>query len=506
MNSKKSKGKKPKISEEDKREKIRDALMKKKSFEEKALQLVEQMLEKKITSEALLESALILNQGFYQDAVEERSLTGVCGYPICDNQKPSFHNKGKFHISLKDKKVYDLADRKFFCSNFCFKASNFFKEQLETSPLWMQENVKNYQNITLYHKDKNESNNNLREMRGEEVDIGLIESMGKNDDNQRHQQHKLDIENEDDLEDDIGSRGFQDFPLEEPEENSDLEKRAAIKVVPKKPNKPVLSSESPFDVVKRTLVNWFTVDSFRVLFGEEQLKTRLRECNVSDSDGVWAAAVGDTSLEEQYQARYRELCRRLDLAEILEDRDSVTEADRLPLPSFELLKKHSEEENLKMGAFLAGQQSFDRELVTSVVEKEVDTAEPRIPLLDHRAQQQLRRKLVLEYLMKTAPDILKLIKLTLDDIRTDLKKLVNTFKLSADNVTFKPEEWTLLVIVILKLLSELNSDVNKALLEDDHKKCFTLVLMSYQIDMTQIDLLIRDLTADIKLLVANYQL
>ena len=67
MTSTKNKGKKPKISEEEKREKIRDALMKKKSFEENALRLVEQLMSPKITREFLLQSASILNQGFYQD-------------------------------------------------------------------------------------------------------------------------------------------------------------------------------------------------------------------------------------------------------------------------------------------------------------------------------------------------------------------------------------------------------------------------------------------------------
>lgn len=51
--------------------------------------------------------------------------------------------KKQFHISLVNKKVYDITERKNFCSNNCFKASNFIKEQMLTSPLWMrnQENV-----------------------------------------------------------------------------------------------------------------------------------------------------------------------------------------------------------------------------------------------------------------------------------------------------------------------------------------------------------------------------
>ena len=89
---------KPKLSEEEKREQIRSgkylklnfwlvnskilisdwltALLKKKSFEEKALHLVESLMQTGLKPDFLIESAQFLNQSFYSDAVEERSLTG----------------------------------------------------------------------------------------------------------------------------------------------------------------------------------------------------------------------------------------------------------------------------------------------------------------------------------------------------------------------------------------------------------------------------------------------
>lgn len=63
--SKSSKTKKPKLTEEEKRERVREALLKKKSFEDKALQLVEQLLETGLTPDFLIESAHVLNQGMY---------------------------------------------------------------------------------------------------------------------------------------------------------------------------------------------------------------------------------------------------------------------------------------------------------------------------------------------------------------------------------------------------------------------------------------------------------
>ena len=471
MTNTRVKVKKPKISEAEKREKIRDALMKKKSFEQDALRLVEKLMEPNISREFLIQSASVLNQGFYQDSVEERSLTGVCGYPLCDNTRPNFEKKGKYHISLKDKKVYDLAERKLFCSNECFKASSFFKEQLETSPLWMQENVKSGQNIKLLDVKTEETNHRLK---GDHLDISITE--------------KIEVSE--------GRRICDEKSASENENIPKSKKRLNDKVMETK-------TELTKDVVTKTMKEWFTIDTYRFLFGEENLKTRLRECGASEE--TWAASVGDQELEEQYQARFRELCRKLDILDMKEEEDGDAETERLPMPSYEMLKKHCKEENSKMEAFLAGKQSFSNGLVADIQEKESEAEEPRIPLLDHRAQQQLRRKLVLDYVLRTAPEILKLLHLRTDDTRSDLKELINTFKLGADNVVFKTDEWTLIVVFLLKLLSNKNSLVKDSMDEEEHQKVLTLVLMSYQFDMSRLEQVIREITADIKLLVAKCQ-
>ena len=471
MTNTRVKVKKPKISEEEKREKIRDALMKKKSFQENALRLVEQLMKPNITRDFLLQSTSVLNQGFYQDCVEERSLTGVCGYPICDNVKPSFEKKGKFHISLKDKKVYDLAERKLFCSSQCFKASTFLKEQLETSPLWMQENVKTFQNIKLLDATTGDADQRLK---GDCLNISIAEKKDPNE--QSIPEHDM----------------------------NELENKKSVSVLKEKNYKPKATktqSQLPKDVVSKAIKEWFTIDTYRFLFGEENLKTRLRECGASEE--TWAASIGDKELAEQYQAKYRELCRKLDILDMREEADGDGETERLPMPSFEMLKKHCREENSKMEAFLAGKQSFSNSLVADIREKESEAEEPRIPLLDHRAQQQLRRKLVFDYVSRTAPEVLKLLHLRTDDTRTDLKELVNTFKLEANNVVFKTEEWTLIFVFLLKMISNRNILVKDSWEEEEHQKKLTLVLMSYQFDMAHMEQVIREITADIKFLVAK---
>ena len=111
----------------------------------------------------------MINTNHYQDATEERAVSGLCGYPLCDASIDASvrDTTQKYRISTKENKVgtryictwgerfawanvesntnlflqqvYDITERKNFCSNDCCKRSNFLKEQVATSPLWLRE-------------------------------------------------------------------------------------------------------------------------------------------------------------------------------------------------------------------------------------------------------------------------------------------------------------------------------------------------------------------------------
>lgn len=76
-----------------------------------------------------------ITQVHYEDVIEERAITRLCGYPLCDKKLENIPAK-QYHISLTQNKVYDLTERKNFCGGQCFKASNYLKAQLLTTPLW----------------------------------------------------------------------------------------------------------------------------------------------------------------------------------------------------------------------------------------------------------------------------------------------------------------------------------------------------------------------------------
>ncbi|NXD06905.1 RPAP2 phosphatase, partial [Nothocercus nigrocapillus] len=117
------------------------AIRKKIEFEKKALYTVEQLLEENITEEFLVSSGKLITPSHYKDIVDERSIIKLCGYPLCQNKLENVP-KQKYRISTKTNRVYDITERKCFCSNFCYRASKYFEAQISRSPVWMREEEK----------------------------------------------------------------------------------------------------------------------------------------------------------------------------------------------------------------------------------------------------------------------------------------------------------------------------------------------------------------------------
>jgi hypothetical protein len=156
--AKKGKMSKTAVSEEERRNMVLLGVKKKKECEAKALNVVEKLADPGVDREWLRDAVCLsgsyneipinikknllfqcrlLHPGYYQDATEERTCDELCGYPLCDaalGEKAK--TTKKYHISARDKRVYDLTERKNFCSDLCFKASNFLKAQGRDSPIF----------------------------------------------------------------------------------------------------------------------------------------------------------------------------------------------------------------------------------------------------------------------------------------------------------------------------------------------------------------------------------
>ncbi|XP_036412388.1 putative RNA polymerase II subunit B1 CTD phosphatase rpap2 [Colossoma macropomum] len=119
------------------REVLKEALREKLELEQRALQVVERLLDDSVTEEFLIDCARMITPANYKDAVEERSIVKMCGYPVCPNKLTNVPAQ-QYKISTKTNKVYDITERKCFCSNFCYKASKCFEVQISKSPLWLR--------------------------------------------------------------------------------------------------------------------------------------------------------------------------------------------------------------------------------------------------------------------------------------------------------------------------------------------------------------------------------
>ncbi|XP_057743536.1 putative RNA polymerase II subunit B1 CTD phosphatase RPAP2 homolog [Arachis stenosperma] len=90
------------------------------------------LLEGIQNEDQLFAAGSVISKSDYEDVVTERSITNVCGYPLCHNSLPSDRTrKGRYRISLKEHKVYDLHETYMFCSSSCVVNSKTFAGSLQ---------------------------------------------------------------------------------------------------------------------------------------------------------------------------------------------------------------------------------------------------------------------------------------------------------------------------------------------------------------------------------------
>ncbi|KAM4728143.1 putative RNA polymerase II subunit B1 CTD phosphatase rpap2 [Anableps anableps] len=120
------------------REEVKERLREKLELERRALKVVERLLEDSVAEDFLIDCAKFITPANYKDTVEERFITKLCGYPVCPNKLGKIPNQ-QYKISTKTNRVYDITERKCFCSNFCYKASKHYELQISKTPLWLRQ-------------------------------------------------------------------------------------------------------------------------------------------------------------------------------------------------------------------------------------------------------------------------------------------------------------------------------------------------------------------------------
>ena len=116
---------------------VKDKILERVAREEKALRIVERLIDNPVSQQLLNKSLRFINQSVYNDIVEERSIIKNCGYPLCQNSLPKVIRKQTYAINAKLNKVYKLEERNMFCSSTCYSYSRNLRDQLSIEPVWL---------------------------------------------------------------------------------------------------------------------------------------------------------------------------------------------------------------------------------------------------------------------------------------------------------------------------------------------------------------------------------
>ena len=98
-----------------------------------------ELLEPGVTAAQLEAAARVLQPSHYEDIVAERAIDGLCGYPPCTNAAPLKGQGPKFHVSIDDRRVYDISSLHSFCGRECARRSHAYATSLSTTSLFLRE-------------------------------------------------------------------------------------------------------------------------------------------------------------------------------------------------------------------------------------------------------------------------------------------------------------------------------------------------------------------------------
>ncbi|KAL3515895.1 hypothetical protein ACH5RR_022797 [Cinchona calisaya] len=123
----------------------------------------------------LFAAGSLMSQSDYEDVVTERSIANLCGYPLCGNTLPSERpRKGRYRISLKEHKVYDLHETYMYCCTSCVVNSRAFAASLQEersstlNPVKLNEILRLFEGLSLedpkgnFGKDSNLGSSKLK--------------------------------------------------------------------------------------------------------------------------------------------------------------------------------------------------------------------------------------------------------------------------------------------------------------------------------------------------------
>ncbi|XP_068728587.1 putative RNA polymerase II subunit B1 CTD phosphatase RPAP2 isoform X1 [Montipora capricornis] len=426
--------------------------------EERAHKIVEKLvLEDNISTDFLMHAGNLITTSHYADVVEERMIAKKCGYAICNNQLSKVPLQ-RYKISLRTNKVYDITERKCFCSSFCFKASKYFESQVFDSPVWTRigESLRPF---SLLENDDSSSSANSEGFCPSSAEHNtckdfLDDSEENFPQNTAHEYRDLvynpnlrTTHSESTIPErcrhdhkDIPTARVSSLALSSPTDKGQF---------PSKIEKVMHSEDMKVHSVKEVFQQWCTPLTLEFLGVSVQSKA---QCSFPDNDS--------------FAARVALFLQPATTAE--DDSDSDSEKETNPRIS-------------------------DDNIVIKERKRLTENSVCILPPIDSKSQSIIRRRIVLEHLFRTFPDLLSELKLTVGEVSRDVTELVHTFSLCSTNVTLKPQQWKIVALAVIVILGRKNAKLLQAM--ESYSKEFDALLGRLAISRKDIDRVLSPLTS-----------
>ncbi|XP_045103896.1 putative RNA polymerase II subunit B1 CTD phosphatase rpap2 isoform X1 [Portunus trituberculatus] len=480
------------------------------------------MIEGPVEPQVFVAKAKYINPQVYNDVVVERAVTGLCGYPLCSNTFTDTYGSRSYVI--RNNVVYDITERRNFCSNVCYEASQLVHQQVLTLPLYLRDTEDaDIKDICLPNLTK------LKGSHGKVVDITGGVGNIKIDKDEKPQRRTAFMSVDEIARESLVNLSENDADKSAPDKNDhnsdcSVKEKEISNCESKEDTKEEEATVNPLtDVlyVESVMRQWVSFDSLRVILGDQYVRGMLEHCGRSWDNYDTTSGL---RLSVEAKAKYIAICRKLEQDERREEEEDIldrqsgkqTEA-RKPLPDYAQLQRDVKKQQLKVVSFFGGNELYEEEkdqLDTIPEEKEEsqpntkrtfkvnfkkqsnnsDAGESTLPLIDSYSQDAWRQNIVIEKVTTYLQQMLEMTTLSVQEIQKLLTPMVATFHLSASNISFQPKQWRIVTLILLKLLSVRYQTIQDALRTEEGLSMQMSILSASSLDLGYGDRVISYLT------------
>ncbi|XP_018019697.1 putative RNA polymerase II subunit B1 CTD phosphatase RPAP2 [Hyalella azteca] len=411
----------------------------------KSQKIVLQLIESTVTGKDLQHLCCFITPAQFEDVCLERCISGVCGYPLCNNKYSD--NLGSRQYIIRSKAVYDISRRRNFCSNVCFQASLLVLNQISDSPLYIK------------WKDVNERNliklpevSQLKGLHGDRIEIASVKPTVNDSSSRKSSTQSKRSSN-------LNSKS-----------SGKSDKQASSQSKDKHSHQSTKDLSADFEVGK---------NSGKLSKAHTHLSTKdtsvSGNLNKPDADGSPAAILPTTSPSEEEDDKLS----RAKLQK-LPSVNAATEVEEhlrqwLCWPSYILLlgennlrqkcglalrngseedltflkraarfRSHQAEALAKVEAFLQGADCYE-----DPGQEELSS----LPLIDQHNACSWRRNIFMEKIAPCERALVSELRLSRELVRDRLRAVVETLHLTQHNLHLRPAQWAVVTLVLLKLVA-----------------------------------------------------